>query len=56
MMRLDLTDDERAVLITALRRLIDTQPLSLQTRALKAIFERLEPHTPQSIPEDASTG
>ena len=53
---LDLTDNERAILITALRRLVDPQPLSPQTQALKAILERLEPQKPQSIPDTASTG
>ena len=58
MQRLDLTDNERAVLITALRRLVDFDPRSLspQTQALKAILERLEPQKPQSIPDTASTG
>jgi hypothetical protein len=44
MQRLDLSDNERAVLITALRRLVDFDPrlLSPQTHALKAILERLE--------------
>ena len=58
MQRLDLTDNERAVLITALRRLVDFDPQSLspQTHALKAILERLEPHKPQPIPDTASTG
>jgi hypothetical protein len=58
MQRLDLTDNERAVLITALRRLVDFDPQSLspQTHALKAILERLEPHKPQSIPDTAGTG
>jgi predicted component of type VI protein secretion system len=56
--RLDLTDNERAVLITALRRLVDfnPQPLSPQIQALKAILERLEPQKPQPIPDTASTG
>jgi hypothetical protein len=51
MQRLDLTVNERAVLITALRRLVDFDPRSLspQTHALKAILERLEPHKPQPI-------
>ena len=53
MQRLDLTDNERAVLITALRRLVDFDPRSL---ALKAILERLKPHTPQPIPDTAGTG
>jgi predicted component of type VI protein secretion system len=58
MQRLDLSDNERAVLITALRRLVDfdPQPLSPQIQALKAILERLDPHKPQSIPDIASTG
>ena len=58
MQRLDLTDNERAVLITALRRLVDFEPRSLspQTHALKAILERLEPHKPQPIPDTAGTG
>jgi hypothetical protein len=55
---LDLTDNECAVLITALRRLVDFDPRSLspQTHALKAILERLEPHKPQPIPDTAGTG
>jgi hypothetical protein len=58
MHRRDLTDNERAILITALRRLVDfePQPLSPQTQALKAILERLEPQKPQPIPDTASTG
>lgn len=56
MQRLDLTDNERAALITALRRLVDPQPLSPQNEALKAILDRLEPQKPKSLPEDASTG
>ena len=58
MQRLDLSDNERAVLITALRRLVDFDPrtLSPQTQALKAILERLEPHKAQPIPDTASTG
>jgi hypothetical protein len=58
MMQVDLTDNERAVLITALRRLVDFDPRSLspQTHALKAILERLKPHTPQPIPDTAGTG
>jgi hypothetical protein len=48
MQRLDLTDNERAILITALRRLVDIDPqaLSPQIQALKAIRERLEPQKP----------
>jgi hypothetical protein len=55
---LDLTDNERAILITALRRLVDFDPqaLSPQIQALKAILERLEPQKPQLIPDTASTG
>src|SRR6516165_4411196 len=58
MQRLDLTDNERAVLIAALRRLVDFDPRSLspQTHALKAILERLEPHKSQPIPDTAGTG
>ena len=58
MMQLDLTDNERAILITALRRLVDFDPqaLSPQIQALKAILERLEPQKPQPIPDTASTG
>ena len=58
MQRLDLSDNERALLITALRRLVDFDPRSLspQTQALKAILERLDPHKPQPIPDTASTG
>jgi hypothetical protein len=58
MQRLDLTDNERAVLIAALRRLVDFDPraLSPQTQALQAILERLQPHKSQPIPETASTG
>jgi hypothetical protein len=58
MQRLDLTDNERAILITALRRLVDFEPQSRspQTQALRSILERLEPHKPQPIPDTASTG
>jgi hypothetical protein len=58
MQRLDLTDNERAILIAALRRLVDFDPqaLSPQGQALKAILERLEPQKPQLIPDTASTG
>jgi hypothetical protein len=58
MQQLDLPDNERAVLITALRRLVDIDPRSLlpQTQALKAILERLQPHKPQPIPDTAGTG
>jgi hypothetical protein len=50
--RLDITHNERAVLITALRRFVDfdPQPLSPQIQALKAILERLEPQKPEPIP------
>jgi hypothetical protein len=58
MQRFDLTDNERAILITALRRLVDFDPqlLSPQTQALKAILERLKPQKPQPIPDTAGTG
>ena len=58
MQRLELSDNERAILITALRRLVafDLQPLSPQTQALRAILERLDPQKPQPIPDTASTG
>jgi predicted component of type VI protein secretion system len=58
MQRLDRTDNERAILIAALRRLVDFDPraLSPQIQALKAILERLEPQKPQPIPDTASTG
>jgi hypothetical protein len=58
MIRLDLTDNERAILITVLRRLVDfdPQPLSPQIQSLKAILERLEPQKLQPIPDTASTG
>jgi hypothetical protein len=56
MQRLDLTDNERAILITALRRLVDFGPLSPQTQALKGILERLEPQKPLPIPDTAGTG
>ena len=44
-----------AILITALRRLVDfdPQPLSPQIQALKAILERLDPQKPQPIPDTA---
>ena len=58
MQRLDLSDNERAILITVLRRLVDFDPQlrSPQTQALKAILERLEPQKPLPIPDTASTG
>ena len=56
MQQLDLTDNERAALIIALRRLVEPTPLSPQSQALRAILERLEPHKPRALPEDASTG
>ena len=56
MQPLDLTDNERAILITALRGLVNLDPLSPQTQALKAILERLEPQKPQPIPDTAGTG
>ncbi|MBV8575937.1 MAG: hypothetical protein JOZ58_12990 [Acetobacteraceae bacterium] len=57
-MKLDLTDNERATLIMALRRLVDFEPQSLspQIQAFRAILERLEPQKPQPVPETASTG
>ena len=58
MQRLDRTDNERTVLITALRLLVNFDPRSLlpQTQALRAILERLDPHKPQPIPDTASIG
>jgi len=56
MLHLDLTENERAALIAALRRLLEPQPLSPQSQALRAVLDRLEPHKPKSLPEDASTG
>ena len=58
MQRLDLSDNERAILITVLRRLVDfdPRPPSPQIHAMKGILERLEPQKPQPIPETASTG
>ena len=57
MQRLDLSDNERAILITALRRLVDfdPQPLSPQIQALKAILERLDSQKPQPTLDNAST-
>jgi len=55
MPQLDLTDNERAVLIATLRRLIDLEP-EASAQTLKLIFDRLQPQKPQSLPEDASTG
>jgi hypothetical protein len=46
----------RAILITALRRLVNFDPRSPQTQALKAILERLEPQKPQPLPDTAGTG
>jgi hypothetical protein len=51
-----LETNGRLAACKALRRLVDPQPLSPQTQALKAILERLEPQKPQSIPDTASTG
>ncbi len=58
MQRLDVTDNERAILVTTLRRLVDFDPQSLspQIQALKGILERLELQKPQPIPDTASTG
>jgi hypothetical protein len=50
---LELTDAERAVLLAALRRLVERDPDQL---ALKAILEKLELQKPEPIPETASTG
>jgi hypothetical protein len=55
-MRLDLTDNERAMLVVALRRLVDSEPDGVSAQALEAILDRLQPQKPQSIPADASTG
>ena len=55
-MQLDLTDNERAMLVVALRRLVESEPDALSAQTLEAILERLRPQKPQSIPEDASTG
>jgi hypothetical protein len=55
MPQLDLTDNERAVLIATLRRLIDLEP-EPSAQTLKLILDRLEPQKPQALPEDASTG
>ena len=55
MPQLDLTDNERAVLIATLRRLIDLEP-EPSAQTLKLILDRLQPQKPQSLPEDASTG
>ena len=55
MQRLDLTDNERAILIAALRRLVDFDPQALSPQ-IQAILERLEPQKPQPIPDTASTG
>ena len=56
MHRLDLTDNERAVLIAALRRVIEFEGEPLSAQMLKAILEQLEPQRPRDIPADASTG
>jgi hypothetical protein len=53
-MQLDLSDPERAVLITALRALVERDPH--QTQTAKAILERLDPQKPQALPDNASTG
>ena len=55
MQALDLTDNERAVLIAMLRRLVDLEP-EPSAQTLKTILERPEPRKPQSPPKDASTG
>jgi hypothetical protein len=56
MQQLELTDTERAMLIAALRRLIEFEGEPLSAQMLKAILERLEPQKPRDIPADASTG
>jgi hypothetical protein len=56
MMRLDLTDGERAVLIATIRILLDLEPELGSAQTLKAVLERLDPQKPRSIPDDASTG
>ncbi len=58
MHRLELTDGERAILISALRRLIDLDPQSAspQLEAAKAMLARLEEQKPQPVPDTASTG
>jgi hypothetical protein len=52
--RLDLTDDERAELIQAVRGLIDGDrfPLSARVRRLKSILAKLDPEAerPAAIP------
>jgi hypothetical protein len=56
--QIELNDNERATLIGVLRRLVerDPEPLSSQRQNLQTILDRLKPHKPQSLPEDASTG
>ena len=58
MRRLEITDNECATLIGALRQLVDfdPEPVSPRVQTLRAILERLEPQKPQAIPETASTG
>jgi len=48
MPQLDLTDNERAVLIATLRRLIDLEP-EPSAQTLKLILDRLQPQKPQSL-------
>jgi hypothetical protein len=57
---LDLTDDEKAALITELQRIIaaDPFPLSPLVRQLRAILAKLEPPTarPQPYPAPKPAG
>ena len=54
MMQLDLNDPERAMLITALRAFAERDPH--QAEMVKAILEKLDPHRPRALPDNASTG
>jgi hypothetical protein len=49
---LDLTDDERAVLVRLIRRALDEAryPLSPQLDPLKAVLAKLEPPAPRPDP------
>jgi hypothetical protein len=51
-MKLDLTDDERAELIRALRQIVeyDRFPLSPRVKALRAVLDKLEPPAPKPEP------
>jgi len=46
-MRLDLTDNERAILITALRRLVEL--LNLDSPSLRSILPLPQPHDGQIL-------